>query len=56
MTPRQVSQLVADISAAEDGAEAVALWRQCQEQLDTLPPREREWVSELIADAIKEKT
>jgi primosomal protein N'' len=53
--PGQVSQLLAQIVAAEDEAAVVDLLVWEASALNDLPPREREHANERIADAIRER-
>jgi hypothetical protein len=53
--PGQVSQLLAQIIAAEDEAAVVDLLVWEASALNDLPPRERERANERIADAIRER-
>jgi acyl-CoA reductase-like NAD-dependent aldehyde dehydrogenase len=54
MTSGQVSQLLAEILAAEDEAGIVDLLTRNLEMIAGMPPRERERANERIADAIRE--
>ena len=54
MTSGQVSQLLAEILAAEDEADIVDLLTRNLEMIAEMSPRERERANERIADAIRE--
>jgi hypothetical protein len=54
MTSGQVSQLLAEILAAEDEAGIVDLLVRDANAIAELPPRERERANERIADAVRE--
>jgi hypothetical protein len=54
MTSGQVSQLLAEILAAEDEAGIVDLLVLDANAIAALPPRERERANERIADAVRE--
>jgi acyl-CoA reductase-like NAD-dependent aldehyde dehydrogenase len=54
MTSGQVSQLLAEILAAEDEAGIVDLLVRDANAIAALPPRERERANERIADAVRE--
>ena len=54
MTSGQVSQLLAEILAAEDEAGIVDLLTRNLEMIAEMSPRERERANERIADAIRE--
>jgi hypothetical protein len=53
--PGQISQLLAEIIAAEDEAAVVDLLLRDANVLGDLPPRERERANERIADVVRER-